>query len=99
MRILLVEDDPGVRDAVSRALRGAGYDLRAVGDGPPALEAIRDGAVDAVVLDLGLPTMDGLEVMRKIRADGRRTPLLALTARPAGQDPRPGPDPRAHHHP
>src|SRR3990172_3842540 len=86
MRILLVEDDPGVRDAVTRALRGAGYDLRAVGDGPPALEAIHEGGVDAVVLDLGLPTMDGLEVMRKIRADGRRTPVLALTARASVED-------------
>jgi two-component system response regulator MprA len=86
MRILLVEDDPGVRDAVSRALRGAGYDLRAAGDGPQALETIRDGAIDAVVLDLGLPTMDGLEVMRKLRSEGRRTPVLALTARASVED-------------
>ena len=86
MRILLVEDDPGVRDAVSRALRGAGYDLRAAGDGPQALDLVREGAVDAIVLDLGLPTMDGLEVMRKLRADGRRIPVLALTARASIED-------------
>jgi two-component system response regulator MprA len=86
MRILLVEDDPGVRDAVSRALRGAGYDLRAAGDGPQALDLVREGAVDAIVLDLGLPTMDGLEVMRKLRADGRRIPVLALTARASLED-------------
>lgn len=86
MRILLVEDDPGVRDAVSRALRGAGYDLRAAGDGPQALDVVREGAVDAIVLDLGLPTMDGLEVMRKLRADGRRIPVLALTARASIED-------------
>ena len=86
MRILLVEDDPGVRDAVSRALRGAGYDLRAAGDGPQALDAVREGAIDAIVLDLGLPTMDGLDVMRKLRADGRRIPVLALTARASIED-------------
>jgi two-component system response regulator MprA len=86
MRILLVEDDPGVRDAVSRALRGAGYDLRATGDGPQALDVVREGAIDAIVLDLGLPTMDGLDVMRKLRADGRRIPVLALTARASVED-------------
>lgn len=86
MRILLVEDDPGVRDAVSRALRGAGYDLRAAGDGPQALDVVREGAIDAIVLDLGLPTMDGLDVMRKLRADGRRIPVLALTARASVED-------------
>jgi two-component system response regulator MprA len=81
MRILLVEDDPGVRDAVARALRGAGYDMKTVGDGPAALEAARDGQIDGIVLDLGLPTMDGLEVCRRLRAEGRRIPVLALTAR------------------
>lgn len=86
MRVLLVEDDPGVRDAVSRALRGAGYDVRAAGDGPQALDVVREGATDAIVLDLGLPTMDGLDVMRKIRADGRRIPVLALTARASVED-------------
>jgi two-component system response regulator MprA len=86
VRLLLVEDDPGVRDAVARALRGAGYDLQIAGDGPQALAKARENAIDAVVLDLGLPTLDGLEVCRALRAEGRRTPVLVLTARAAVTD-------------
>jgi two-component system response regulator MprA len=86
MRLLLVEDDPSVRDAVARALRGAGYELQTAGDGPQALAVARSDGVDGIVLDLGLPTLDGIEVCRQLRSEGRRTPVLVLTARAAVAD-------------
>lgn len=81
MRILLAEDDRAVRDAVDRALRGAGYQVSPVGDGPAALAAARTPGVDALLLDLGLPIVDGIEVCRQLRAEGSRLPILVLTAR------------------
>jgi len=81
MRILLVEDDEllgaGVRDALERAR----YGLEWVRDGRQALAALRAGAFDLVLLDLGLPGMDGLEVLGTLRAGGGATPVLVLTAR------------------
>jgi len=81
MRILLVEDDEllggGVRDALERARYAAEW----VTDGRAALAALRAGAFDLVILDLGLPGMDGLEVLRNLRAGGGATPVLVLTAR------------------
>jgi two-component system, OmpR family, response regulator QseB len=81
MRILLVEDDEllggGVRDALERARYAAEW----VTDGRQALAALRAGAFDLVILDLGLPGMDGLEVLRNLRAGGGATPVLVLTAR------------------
>ena len=81
MRILLVEDDEllgaGVRDALERARHG----LEWVRDGRQALAALRAGAFDLVLLDLGLPGMDGLEVLGTWRAGGGATPVLVLTAR------------------
>ena len=81
MRILLVEDDEllgaGVRDALERAR----YGLEWVRDGRQALAALRAGAFDLVLLDLGLPGMDGLEVLGNLRAGGGATPVLVLTAR------------------
>ena len=81
MKILLVEDDRAVRDAVDRALRGAGHDVQAVGDGHTALSRCRIDPPDAMVLDLGLPTIDGIEVCRTLRAERSRLPILVLTAR------------------
>lgn len=81
MRILLVEDDEllggGVRDALERARYAAEW----VTDGRQALAALRAGAFDLVILDLGLPGMDGLEVLRNLRAGRGVTPVLVLTAR------------------
>lgn len=85
MRVLVVEDDPSVRGALERALRGAGHQPDAVADGAKALERSA-GGYDALVLDLGLPGIDGLEVCRRIRARGDRTPVLMLTARAAVAD-------------
>ncbi|GAC1457051.1 MAG: response regulator transcription factor [Candidatus Limnocylindrales bacterium] len=81
MRILLAEDDRAVRDAVDRALRGAGYQVSAVADGQAALAGARSPGLDAVVLDLGLPEIDGLAVCRQLRGEGSRVPILVLTAR------------------
>jgi len=81
MRILLAEDDRAVRDAVDRALRGAGYQVQAVADGQAALAGARSPGLDALVLDLGLPIEDGLAVCRQLRGEGSRVPILVLTAR------------------
>ena len=81
MKILVVEDDRAVRASLDRALRLEGYEVQAVGDGGSALRALAVAAPDAMVLDLGLPDMDGIEVCRRLRAAGDDTPVLILTAR------------------
>ncbi len=86
MRVLVVDDDPAVSGALNRALRLEGYDVSLAGDGPVALEQIAVRPPDAVVLDVGLPTLDGLEVCRRLRAAGDDTPVLMLTARDAVND-------------
>jgi len=83
VNVLLVEDDPAVRGAVERALRGAGHQPALATDGIRALEQATAGPYDAVVLDLGLPGLDGLEVCRRLRASGNHVPVLMLTARAA----------------
>jgi two-component system, OmpR family, response regulator MprA len=86
MKILVVDDDPSVSAALNRALRLEGYEVAVAGDGPVALEEIAIRPPDAVVLDIQLPTLDGLEVCRRIRAAGDDTPVLMLTARDAIND-------------
>jgi two-component system, OmpR family, response regulator MprA len=86
VRILVVDDEPAVRDAVDRALRLEGYDTQLAGDGLQALDALADRAPDALVLDVLMPHVDGLEVCRRLRAAGDRTPVLVLTARDAVPD-------------
>jgi two-component system response regulator MprA len=86
VRILVVDDDPGVRTALDRALRLAGYEVTLVADGEAALASLALAPPDAVVLDLGLPGLDGLEVCRKMRDAGDDTPVLILTARDAVHD-------------
>jgi two-component system response regulator MprA len=83
MNVLLVEDDPAVRGAVERALRHAGHQPALAADGVRALEQATAVPYDAVVLDLGLPGLDGLEVCRRLRAFGNLVPVLMLTARAA----------------
>jgi DNA-binding response OmpR family regulator len=77
---LVVEDDEGNRLLLSRFLTKEGFDVQAVADGPGALQAISTRAPDVVVLDLGLPGLDGLEVLRRIRRDSG-VPVLVLTGR------------------
>jgi two-component system response regulator MprA len=79
--VLVVEDDPAVRASLERSLVFEGYDVTTAGDGRAALAAVRARRPDAVVLDLGLPRLDGLEVCRRLRADGETVPILMLTAR------------------
>ena len=86
MRILVVDDEPAVRDAVDRALRLDGYDVALAADGRAALDALAAAPPDAVVLDVLMPCVDGLEVCRRLRAAGDRTPVLMLTARDAIAD-------------
>ena len=81
MRILVVDDEPAVREAVDRALRLEGYRTELAEDGRSALNAIASAPPDALVLDVLMPHVDGLEVCRRLRAAGDRTPVLMLTAR------------------
>ena len=86
MRILVVEDDALLGDALQTGLRQRGLDVDWVVDGAAAQLALRGDAFAAVVLDLGLPKIDGLAVLRKMRGKGLRTPVLVLTARDAVDD-------------
>jgi two-component system response regulator MprA len=83
MNILVVEDEPAVRDSVRRALELKGYRVETAVDGPKALIAARGTERDAIVLDVMLPGLDGLEVCRRLRGDGNTVPILMLTARDA----------------
>jgi two-component system, OmpR family, response regulator MprA len=86
MHILVVDDESAVRDAIERALRLDGYHVDVAGDGREALETLDARAPDAVVLDVLMPTIDGLDVCRRLRDRGDRTPVLMLTARDAVAD-------------
>ncbi|MDT8318958.1 MAG: response regulator [Xanthomonadales bacterium] len=85
MLILLVEDDRSIARALERALRKQGYSVNTVGGGQAALLAIETELPDLAILDLGLPDMDGLEVLRQVRKRNVNLPILLLTAR-AGLD-------------
>jgi two-component system response regulator MprA len=85
-KVLVVDDEPSVRAALHRALSQEGYRVAAVPDGSLALARLRDERFDAVVLDVLMPGLDGLEVCRRLRARGDRTPVLILTARDAVAD-------------
>ena len=86
MRILLVEDDDllaaGIRDTLERAL----YAVEWVPDGAQALAALKSNAFDLVVLDLGLPKVDGVEVLRQVRGEGGAVPVIVLSARDTAPD-------------
>lgn len=83
MRLLLVEDDPMIGEAVQDLLRGESHAVDWAHDGAQADAALRTTAYDLVLLDLGLPKMDGLDVLRALRARKDRTPVLVATARDA----------------
>ena len=86
MRILVVDDDRAVRDALRRALTLGGYEVALAEGGQSALELVVQEIPDAVVLDVGMPDIDGLEVCRRLRLLGNRVPILILTARDAVAD-------------
>ena len=85
-RVLVVDDEPAVRESLDRALRVAGYDVDLAPDGQRALDVLSVGDHDAVVLDVAMPGVDGIEVCSRIRAAGDRTAVLMLTARDAIDD-------------
>jgi two-component system response regulator MprA len=86
VKVLLVDDEPAVRDAVGRALKLDGFDVRTAVDGRDAIRRLPDVRPDAVLLDVLMPGLDGLEVCRRMRDTGDRTPVLMLTARDAVSD-------------
>ena len=85
-RILVVDDEPSITDAVGTALRYEGFDVRSEHSGRRALTAAGEFLPDLIVLDVMLPDLDGLEVTRRLRSDGVRTPVLFLTARDGTED-------------
>jgi two-component system response regulator MprA len=85
-RVLVVDDEPAVRRALERALKLDRYEVELAADGEEALDVMARNPADAVILDVGMPRLDGLEVCRRMRAAGDRTPILMLTARDAIDD-------------
>src|SRR5918911_4974954 len=86
MRVLVVDDEPAVREALERILRVEGYEVALANDGREAVRSQAAAPADAVLLDVLMPGLDGLEVCRRLRDTGDRTPVLMLTARDAVGD-------------
>jgi two-component system response regulator MprA len=86
MRILVVDDDRSVRESLRRSLAFNGYQVELANDGQAALDAVMAQRPDAMVLDVMMPRLDGLEVCRRMRAAGDELPILVLTARDAVSD-------------
>jgi two-component system, OmpR family, response regulator len=85
-RLLVVDDEPFLRDAVAASLRFLGFEVTDAENGTEALRLARAGRFDLVVLDVMLPDVDGFEVVRRLRRDGSRVPVIFLTARDAQDD-------------
>src|SRR5213593_5077423 len=86
MLVLVVDDDRAVREALERALQLHGYEVALASDGDGALAAVEARTPDALVLDVMMPGLDGLDVTRRLRRQGNRVPVLLLTARDAVGD-------------
>jgi two-component system OmpR family response regulator len=86
MRVLIVEDEPNLRQQLQNTLEGAGYAVDTAGDGEEGLFLGETENYDAIVLDLGLPEIDGLTVLDRWRRQGKTTPVLVLTARDSWSD-------------
>ena len=86
MRILIVEDDPVLSDGLIRSLRGSDYAVDSAVDGAEADQILSTHSFDLVILDLGLPRLEGYEVLRRLRRRGSKTPVLILTALDALED-------------
>jgi two-component system OmpR family response regulator len=85
-RVLVVDDEPSIVDAVATSLRYEGFDVEEAATGRTALASAQNNPPDMIVLDIMLPDLDGIEVTRRLRADGIRVPVLFLTARDAVED-------------
>jgi two-component system OmpR family response regulator len=83
MRVLIVEDDPTLADGLIRSLTQSGHAIDSASNGEQANLMLQESIYDLAILDLGLPKLDGLEVLRRLRGRGGRTPVLILTARDA----------------
>jgi two-component system OmpR family response regulator len=86
IRALVVDDEASLSELLQMALRYEGWDVRTASDGQQALKAAREFQPDVVVLDIMMPNVDGLETLRRLRADGRDVPVLFLTAKDSVQD-------------
>ncbi|MEV6634064.1 response regulator transcription factor [Actinoplanes sp. NPDC051470] len=86
VRVLVVDDEPTLAELLSMALRYEGWDVRSAGDGMTAVRTARDFRPDAVVLDMMLPDIDGLEVLRRLRGETPDVPVLFLTAKDSVED-------------
>src|SRR5215203_5464232 len=86
MRLLLIEDDAALRLGLARQLEAEGYRVDQAADGEDGLFQAREYPVDLAIVDLGLPKLNGLTVVQRLRADGRTIPILILTARGSWQD-------------
>ena len=86
MRLLLVEDDPALGEGIRAALKPEGYTVDWLQDGLSAVHAIEQESFDLVILDLGLPRLDGLQVLKRVRSGKHQLPVLVLTARDATGD-------------
>jgi two-component system OmpR family response regulator len=86
VRVLVVDDEPALAELLSMALRYEGWEVRSEGDGMSAVRAARDFRPNAVVLDIMLPDIDGLEVLRRMRGDAPEVPVLFLTAKDSVED-------------
>ena len=82
-RLVVAEDDRAVRESLTRALQLEGYEVVAVSDGVLALEEAAQPSVDLLLLDLGMPNIDGLTVCRRLRSAGSKIPILVLTSVPS----------------
>lgn len=81
VKVLVVDDDAAVRDSLARTLKFEGHEVETAADGEQALDAVRTAEPDAMILDVSMPRLDGLETCRRLRADGVVLPVLMLTAR------------------
>ena len=86
MRLLLVEDDPNLSRSLAAQLEQAGYSVEKSTDGREGLYYAREYPVDLAIVDLGLPSMSGVELIKQLRAEGKEYPILVLTARDRWQD-------------
>src|SRR4051812_23447748 len=85
-RLLVVEDDPNIVELLSASLRFAGFEVATANDGGQALQVAKEFRPDLIVLDVMMPGVDGFDVVKRLREDGQRTPVLFLTARDATED-------------
>ncbi len=86
MRILIVEDEQALRESLAKQLRETGFNVDAAADGEEGLYFAREYPLDVAIIDLGLPKITGLELIKKVRAEGKSYPILILTARDRWQD-------------